>query len=85
MYEFLDRLVAVALPRVRDFRGVNDKGFDGRGNYTVALPNRSSFLRSTSIKSPGLTVWISLLSLQHGTDREALALLKEFEYHFKTR
>jgi large subunit ribosomal protein L5 len=37
MYEFLDRLVSVALPRVRDFRGISDKGFDGRGNYTMGV------------------------------------------------
>ena len=43
MYEFLDRLVAVALPRVRDFRGVNDKGFDGRGNYTVGITEQIIF------------------------------------------
>ena len=43
MYEFLDRLVAVALPRVRDFRGINDKGFDGRGNYTFGVTEQIIF------------------------------------------
>ncbi|MFY0643808.1 MAG: 50S ribosomal protein L5 [Bacteroidia bacterium] len=43
MYEFLDRLVNVALPRVRDFRGVSDKGFDGRGNYSVGIPEQIIF------------------------------------------
>src|SRR6056300_2056637 len=43
MYEFLDRLVAVAIPRVRDFRGVNEKGFDGRGNYTLGVKEQIIF------------------------------------------
>ena len=43
MYEFLDRLVAVALPRVRDFKGISDKGFDGRGNYTMGIPEQIIF------------------------------------------
>src|SRR5690606_20097154 len=43
MYEFLDRLITVALPRVRDFRGVNDKGFDGRGNYTLGISEQIIF------------------------------------------
>ena len=43
MYEFLDRLISVALPRVRDFRGVNDKGFDGRGNYTLGVTEQIIF------------------------------------------
>ncbi len=45
MYEFLDRLISVALPRVRDFRGLSSKGFDKNGNYTLVLKNRSFFLR----------------------------------------
>lgn len=44
MYEFLDRLVSIALPRVRDFRGVSPKGFDGRGNYTLGLKDQLIFL-----------------------------------------
>ena len=65
MYEFLDRLITTALPRVRDFQGVKANGFDGRGNYNLALPNKSYSLRSTSIKSIRLQVWIlpSLLQL----------------------
>ena len=47
MYEFLDRLVTVALPRVRDFRGVSGKSFDGRGNFAMGSRNTSSFPRST--------------------------------------
>ena len=51
MYEFLDRLVSIALPRVRDFRGVSSKSFDGRGNYTLACATSSSSLRSTTRRS----------------------------------
>jgi large subunit ribosomal protein L5 len=50
MYEFLDRLVSVALPRVRDFKGISDKSFDGRGNYTLGVTEQIIFLRSTSIR-----------------------------------
>ena len=48
MYEFLDRLTTVALPRVRDFKGISDKGFDGRGNYTLGVTEQIIFLKSLS-------------------------------------
>ena len=65
MYEFLDRLITTALPRVRDFQGVKANGFDGRGNYNLGVTEQSSSLKSTSIKSIRLQVWIlpSLLQL----------------------
>jgi large subunit ribosomal protein L5 len=50
MYEFLDRLIAVALPRVRDFRGISPKGFDGRGNYTMGLRDQLIFLEVDYMK-----------------------------------
>ena len=50
MYEFLDRLIAVALPRIRDFKGINDKGFDGSGNYTLGILSKLYFLRLISIR-----------------------------------
>jgi large subunit ribosomal protein L5 len=50
MYEFLDRLIAVALPRVRDFKGINEKSFDGRGNYTLGVTEQIIFPESTSTK-----------------------------------
>lgn len=50
MYEFLDRLVTVALPRVRDFKGINDKSFDGRGNYSLGIKSRLYFLKLILIK-----------------------------------
>ena len=79
MYEFLDRLVSVAIPRVRDFRGINDKGFDGRGNYTFGVSEQIIFPeididKVTKINGMDITFVTSA-----NTDKEALALLKEFE------
>ena len=51
MFEFLDRLINIAIPRVRDFRGLNGKSFDGRGNYSMGVKSRSSSLRSTTTRS----------------------------------
>ena len=62
MYEFLDRLVAAAIPRIRDFRGINSKGFDGLGNYSLGVMTRRSSRRSTSTRSSGRRAWTSPLS-----------------------
>lgn len=59
MYEFLDRLIAVALPRVRDFRGVNGRGFDGRGNFSMGISEQIIFPKSTTTRSTPCAVWIS--------------------------
>ena len=59
MYEFVDRFFNVALPRVRDFRGINGNGFDGRGNFACASRSRSSSRRSTSIRSMQSAAWTS--------------------------
>ena len=59
MYEFLDRLVNVALPRVRDFRGLSPKSFDGKGNYALGSRNRSCFPRSTTTRSMRSAAWTS--------------------------
>jgi len=85
MYEFLDRLVAVALPRVRDFRGVNDKGFDGRGNYTLGISEQIIFpeINIDNIsKIQGMDVTFVTNAM---TDKEAFALLKEFGIPFKNQ
>lgn len=85
MYEFLDRLVAVALPRVRDFRGVNDKGFDGRGNFTLGITEQIIFpeVNIDNINSiQGLDVTFVTTAK---SDKEALALLKEFGIPFKNQ
>jgi large subunit ribosomal protein L5 len=56
MYEFLDRFVSITLPRIRDFRGVSPNSFDGRGNYTMGLPEQIAFPRSISIASTSRAV-----------------------------
>jgi large subunit ribosomal protein L5 len=61
MYDFLDRFVAVSLPRVRDFKGINDKAFDGRGNYTLVSQSKLFSLKLISINYLVSVVWILLL------------------------
>ena len=61
MYEFLDRLFSVALPRVRDFRGINPNSFDGRGNYALGVREQLIFRKLNMIKLIKSVVWISLL------------------------
>jgi large subunit ribosomal protein L5 len=76
MYEFLDRLVSVALPRVRDFRGVSQKSFDGRGNYTLGVRDQLIFPEidySKVEKLKGMNICITTTAR---TDAEAVALLK---------
>jgi large subunit ribosomal protein L5 len=83
MYEFLDRLISVALPRVRDFRGVNDKGFDGRGNYTLGVTEQIIFPEidiDKVVKINGMDITFVTTARN---DREAYALLKEFGIPFK--
>lgn len=85
MYEFLDRLVSVALPRVRDFRGINDKGFDGRGNYSFGITEQLIFPEiniDKVVKINGMDVTIVTSA---NTDAEAFALLKEFGLPFKNQ
>src|ERR1700683_5283543 len=77
MYEFLDRLVNVALPRVRDFRGVSGKSFDGRGNYTLGIKDQLIFpeIDYTKVdKTKGMNISITTTAR---TDAEGLALLKQ--------
>ena len=83
MYEFLDRLVAVALPRVRDFKGVNDKGFDGRGNYTMGIPEQIIFPEINIDKITKLMGMDITFVTSAPNDKEAFALLKEFGVPFK--
>jgi large subunit ribosomal protein L5 len=85
MYEFLERLVAVALPRVRDFRGINDKSFDGRGNYTLGVSEHIIFPEIDMDKVSKITgMDISFVTTAE-TDAEALALLKAFGMPFKNQ
>jgi large subunit ribosomal protein L5 len=85
MYEFLDRLVAVAIPRIRDFRGVNDKGFDGRGNYTLGIPEQIIFPEIDIDKVARISGMDITFVTSARNDREAHALLKEFGLPFKTK
>jgi large subunit ribosomal protein L5 len=83
MYEFLDRLVNVALPRVRDFRGVSSKSFDGRGNYTLGLRDQLIFPEidyNKVDKTKGMNVCITTTAK---TDAEGLALLKHLGMPFR--
>jgi large subunit ribosomal protein L5 len=82
MYEFLDRLVTTALPRVRDFRGLNSKSFDGRGNFAMGLKEHIVFVEIDYDKTE--TVWGMDIIVQTSakTDAEAKALLEGFQFPF---
>lgn len=83
MYEFLDRLIAVALPRIRDFKGVNDKGFDGRGNYTLGVTEQIIFPEIDIDKVNKITGMDITFVTSAQSDDEAFHLLKEFGLPFK--
>jgi len=85
MYEFLDRLVSVAMPRVRDFKGVNDKGFDGRGNYTFGVTEQIIFPEIDIDKINSINGMDITFVTSATTDKEAMALLKEFGIPFKNQ
>ena len=82
MYEFLDRLTAVALPRVRDFKGINDKGFDGRGNYTLGVKEQIIFPEISIDKVAKITGMDITFVTTATTDEESLELLKLFGLPF---
>ena len=85
MYEFLDRLISVALPRIRDFKGINDKGFDGRGNYTLGVTEQIIFQEIDIDKINKITGMDITFVTNAETDKEALELLKEFGLPFKNQ
>ena len=85
MWEFLDRLITVALPRVRDFRGVNDKSFDGRGNYTMGVTEHIIFPEIDLDKVSRITGMDITFVTTANTDAEALALLKYLGMPFKNQ
>ncbi len=85
MYEFLDKLVSVALPRVRDFKGINDKGFDGHGNYTFGVPEQIIFPEIDIDKVMRINGMDITFVTSANTDEEAFALLKEFGLPFKNQ
>src|SRR6476660_9293380 len=83
MYEFLDRLIAVALPRVRDFKGVNEKSFDGRGNYTMGVTEQIIFPEIDIDKVNKITGFDITFVTTANTDEEAYELLKELGMPFR--
>jgi len=83
MYEFLDRLVAVSLPRIRDFRGINEKGFDGRGNFSIGVSEQIIFPEIEIDKINKITGMDITFVTSANTDKEAYALLREFGIPFK--
>lgn len=85
MYEFLDRLISVSIPRIRDFRGISDKGFDGRGNYTLGIPEQIIFPEIDIDKVAKINgMDITFVTTSHN-DKECLALLKAFGLPFKNQ
>lgn len=82
MYEFLDRLMTVALPRVRDFRGINDKGFDGKGNYTLGVKEQIIFPEISIDKVSKISGMDITFVTTATTDEESLELLKAFGMPF---
>jgi len=85
MYEFLERLVSVALPRVRDFRGINDKSFDGRGNYSMGIQEQIIFPEIDLDKISKITGMDITFVTSAKTDHESLALLKALGMPFKNQ
>jgi large subunit ribosomal protein L5 len=85
MYEFLDRLITVALPRVRDFRGISDTSFDGRGNYTLGITEQIIFPEIDLDKINKIAGMDITFVTTAKTDAEAFALLKEMGMPFKNQ
>ena len=83
MYEFLERLVSVAIPRTRDFRGISTKSFDGRGNYTMGIKEQIIFPEIDIDKVKNITGMDVTFVTSAKTNKEALALLKELGLPFK--
>jgi large subunit ribosomal protein L5 len=82
MYEFLDRLITISLPRVRDFKGVKDKGFDGRGNYTLGVTEQIIFPEISIDKVNKISGMDITFVTSAGTDEESYELLKAFGMPF---
>jgi large subunit ribosomal protein L5 len=85
MYEFMDRLMSVALPRVRDFRGINDKSFDGRGNYTLGVKEQIIFPEISIDKVSGISGMDITFVTTANTDEESYELLRAFGMPFKNK
>jgi|TARA_B110000881_G_scaffold95158_1_gene83472 large subunit ribosomal protein L5 len=85
MYEFLDRLISVALPRVRDFRGLNDRGFDGNGNYTLGIKEQIIFPEISIDKINKITGMNITIVIDSNSDNDSFELLKAFGMPFISR
>ena len=85
MYEFLDRLMTIALPRVRDFRGISDKGFDGRGNYTLGVKEQIIFPEISIEKVNSISGMNITFVTTANSDEESYELLKAFGMPFKNK
>jgi large subunit ribosomal protein L5 len=83
MYEFLDRLITIAIPRIRDFRGMSSKSFDGRGNYSLGIKEQIIFPEIDYDKIDALRGMDICITTTANTDEEGLALLKQFNFPFK--
>ncbi|HHC72417.1 MAG TPA: 50S ribosomal protein L5 [Thiotrichales bacterium] len=83
MYEFLDRLINIAIPRIRDFRGLNPRAFDGRGNYNMGVQEQIIFPEIDYDKIDALRGMDISITTTAPTDEEGLALLKAFNFPFK--
>jgi large subunit ribosomal protein L5 len=83
MYEFLDRLVSVAIPRIRDFRGISGRSFDGRGNYNMGIKEQIIFPEIEYDKIDALRGMNITITTTAKTDAEAKALLAAFKFPFK--
>ena len=85
MYEFLDRLIAVALPRTRDFRGISPKGFDGRGNYNLGIKEQIIFPEIDIDNVNDINGFDITMVTSADTNEEAYELLKAFGLPFKSK
>jgi len=83
MYEFLDRLISIAIPRIRDFRGISGKSFDGRGNYNMGVKEQIIFPEIEYDKIDALRGMNITITTTAKTDEEARALLAAFKFPFK--
>jgi large subunit ribosomal protein L5 len=84
MYEFMDRLMSIALPRVRDFRGIGDSGFDGRGNYTLGVQEQIIFPEITLEKVSKISGMNITFVTSAATDEESYEMLRAFGFPFAT-
>ena len=83
MYEFLDRLITVAIPRIRDFRGISSKSFDGRGNYNMGIKEQIIFPEIEYDKIDAIRGMNITITTTAKSDQEAKALLTAFSFPFK--